>query len=621
MKGLRRRFRYRVDDVLGRGIGAPLLVLGGITLVVVLVASAILTALNLDFAGDEDENWLEGFWQSGLRLMDPGTMADDVGWWARAVALLVTMVGILIVGTLIGVIASGVEQRVDALRRGRSEVVESGHVLILGESGRLPMIIRQLALSGASRKGNAIVVLADDETGELSDEVRASVGDLHGSRLVFRRGNPARASDLARVGIRQARSVIVLADEDSHGDAAAVVAVLAAGAGLGGFGRVPIVAELNDPETVETLVDACDGEVLPVAGMQVVARFTAFALREPGLNQVVGELFDFRGADIYLREAGELAGRPFGEIVFRFAQARPIGRVTAVGEVELNPDPAATLGADEQLILIAEDATGLDSGPPTAHALPTSDAVARTSAGPEIEHLLVVGWNMMGAQLLAELDRRVAPGSTVEIVYDSRLFGEEELNLPTTSQFEVRLLSTASLTWRLREATHAADLTSVVLLGYRRGLSVLEADSRTLLNLMLLNRDLGSVAGPSARVIVELLDADNANLPRGMTADDYVVSDALVSRVMSQVAEQPQRRQVLFSLYAGDGPSLHLVRAGELALDGEHDFEEIVATTYMSRRLAIGWRMASHRGGTLVLNPSPSERVSLHVDDDIVVIA
>ena len=66
MRGLRRRFRYRVDDVLGRGIGAPLLVLGGITLVVVLVASAILTALNLDFAwnvcllGTSTFVWLRG---------------------------------------------------------------------------------------------------------------------------------------------------------------------------------------------------------------------------------------------------------------------------------------------------------------------------------------------------------------------------------------------------------------------------------------------------------------------------------------------------------------------------------------------------------------------------------
>jgi hypothetical protein len=373
---------------------------------------------------------------------------------------------------------------------------------------------------------------------------------------------------------------------------------------------------------VQTLLDASGGDVLPVAGMQVVARFTAFALREPGVNQVIGELLDFRGADIYVRDPGELVGTSFGEAVFRFPRARPIGFIAKTGEVDLNPDPGTRLGAEDQLVLIAEDATELDA----ADATITAPVQADERAGPmpserSIEHLLVIGWNAMGTRLLAELDQRAAPGSTVEIVYDSRLFDEAEIHLPPTAHFEVGLRTTTRLAWRLAEAARADDLTSIVLLGYRRGLSGVEADSRTLLNLMLLNRDLGARAGSSTRVIVELLDADNINLPQGMTADDYVVSDALVSRIMAQTAEQPERREVLSSLYAAAGPSVHLVAAGELEVDGERGFDEIIATTYRSGRLALGWRRASHRGGELVLNPPSERRVDLQADDSIVVIA
>ena len=103
----------------------PLLVLGGITVLVVLVSSVVLATFGVSFSGDESTTWIEGFWQSMLRLMDPGTMSDDLGFWPRLIALLVTVVGILIVGTLIGVISSGVEQRVEGLRRGRSAVVET----------------------------------------------------------------------------------------------------------------------------------------------------------------------------------------------------------------------------------------------------------------------------------------------------------------------------------------------------------------------------------------------------------------------------------------------------------------------------------------------------------------
>lgn len=620
--GIRRRVTYRVDNVLSRGIGAPLLVLGGITLVVVLVSAAVLAAFELTFGGTEDTRWIEGFWQSVLRLMDPGTMADDVGWWARLIALLVTVVGILIVGTLIGVIASGVEQRVETMRRGRSVVAESGHVLVLGQSARLPMIVRQLALARRGRRGNVIVVLADDESGELGDEVRASAGELYSSRLVFRRGNPARAADLRRVGISNARAVIALADEDAQGDAGAVMSVLAAGAELGSFDRVPIVAELNDVETAESLVEACGGTVYPVAGLQAVARFTASALREPGLNQVVGELLDFRGADIYVRELNDLSGLSFGETTFRFSAARPIGYITSAGVVELNPDPTTLLDDLDRLILIAENADGLASKPEhgSTPAPRSTGTPTRPDRGLREEHLLVIGWNKMGAQLLAELDERAAPGSSVEVVYDARLFDPNEIDVQQLGRFDVRLTPSRALTWRLGDAARSSSLTSVALLGYRRRLSVEEADSRTLLNLMLLRRQLDLRAGAPPRVIVELLDPDNVDLPRGTSADDFVISDAIVSRMMTQVAEQPERRPILLSLYASDSASIQLVAVDDLGLQGEVGFDEIVTSAYFARLVAIGWRRSSRSDGELVLNPPTSRRVDLRAGDHVVVV-
>ncbi len=620
--GVRRRVRYRVDNVLSRGIGAPLLVLGGITLLVVLVTSVILAVFKQTFTPSDESTWIEGFWQSVLRLMDPGTMSGDAGWWARLIALVVTTVGILIVGTLIGVIASGVEQRVDSLRRGRSAVAESGHVLILGGSARLPMVIRQLALAHRDRRGNTIVVLADDESGELGDEVRASAGDLHRTRLVFRRGNPGRTADLARVGIGHARSVLVLADEDAQGDAGVVMSVLAAGAELGGFDRVPIVAELNDGETVETLVEACGGTVYPVAGLQAVARFTAFALREPGLNQVIGELLDFRGADIYVRQLDELRGLSFGETIFRFSAARPIGRLTPAGGVDLNPDPATRLDDLDRLILIAEDAESL--GVTSGNVPPPVSLQAGprlwVDAGRREEHLLIIGWNKMGVQLLAELDKRATTESTVEVVYDPRLFDPDEIDVPQLDGFTVRLTPSRGLTWQVEDAAWSSSLTSIVLLGYRRELSVEEADSRTLLNLMLLRRRLAERDGASPRILVELLDADNVDLPRGTSADDYVISDAIVSRMMTQVAEQPERRPILFSLYASEGPSIHLVSATDLGLQGEVGFDEIIASAYSKRLVAIGWRRSSLPDRELVLNPPTSRRIGLHAEDHVVVV-
>ncbi len=149
--GVRNRIRYRFDNLLSRGTWAALVFLGAVTLAALILSALLLALADVTFAGSEGSSLLEDFWQSMLRAIDPGTMVADVGWGTRLLALLVTVFGILVAGTLIGLIASGVEQRVDEMQRGRSVVVESGHVLILGTSARLPVIVNQLTLARLPR--------------------------------------------------------------------------------------------------------------------------------------------------------------------------------------------------------------------------------------------------------------------------------------------------------------------------------------------------------------------------------------------------------------------------------------------------------------------------------------
>ena len=182
------------------------------------------------------------------------------------------------------------------------------------------------------------------------------------------------------------------------------------------------------------------------------------------------------------------------------------------------------------------------------------------------------------------------------------------------------LTPTKTDTWGVADSHRMPEVDTVVLLGYRRGTSVEEADSRTLLTLMLLKRRLQSLDRPELRVVTELLDVENVDLALLTGADDYVVSDAITSRLMTQLADQPKRRAVVRELYGPTGPSIHLVGAGELGLGGECEWNEIVTAAYLSGLLAIGWRLASPTGSDPVLNPDGSDRVVLTDDDHVVVI-
>ena len=243
--------------------------------------------------------------------------------------------------------------------------------------------------------------------------------------------------------------------------------------------------------------------------------------------------------------------------------------------------------------------------------------VERVDAARWPVHLIIVGWNALGTQLLTQLDLVAASGSSAEIVYDPRLFDPEELNIPETDRIDVTLTPSSSAVWQIGDRVLSAEQVSVMLLGYRRGVSVEDADGRTLLKLMMLRRELETRGVASTRLIVELLDVQNVELARVMGADDYVVSDAIASRLIAQVAEQPARRTVLRSLYATEGASVRLAPAEGFGLRGRVTFTAIIAAVYAKGQLAIGWR----RNREVVLNPQTSEHVDLTDGDQIVIIA
>jgi hypothetical protein len=413
----------------------------------------------------------------------------------------------------------------------------------------------------------------------------------------------------------------VLADEDPESDACAVTTTLALGAELDGFDTIPIVVELKDPHTADSLRQACGGQVHPMVPSQAIARLTAFAMGEPGLHRVMDELLDFHGCDIYVRPFGDVAGTTFGDNVGRFAKARPIGRMSQSGVVELNPSADTVLTDTDRLIVVADDDRPVlaTRATPAATVPPSTNRVVLATSGQR--RVLVIGWNQLGNLLFDQLCETAAPGSTVEVVYDARCFSADELNIAGTEDLELSLTPTTVDIWQPDAADRLPTFTTIVFLGYRRGFSAQEADSRTLLNVMTLTRALGRSNAPRPWIVAELLAADNVDLAHVSGADDCLFSDAMASRLLAQLAEQPERRSVFLTLYARDHPSVHLVDAEAFGFDGNLGWHEIIDRVYAQGFIAIGWRRAPARGAELVLNPDSSDSVVLAAGDQLVVIA
>jgi Castor and Pollux, part of voltage-gated ion channel/Calcium-activated potassium channel slowpoke-like RCK domain len=620
--GVVARLRYRFDTAMSRGTGIVILWLAAITFGLVFVAALVLTVFGIGINEDKTPSLLERFWQSLLRILDPGTFSGDAGWPLRITMLLVTLLGVLIGGSLIGLIVAAVDSKVERLRRGRSVVVERGHTLILGWSPRVFTLISEIVEANANQRRRRIVVLAPEEKPEMEAAIRERVGYTKTTRIVCRTGDPSSPHDLRIVNADEARSIVVLAGgKDGAGDAEAVKAALAVTTTGSHPSHAAVVAELNAIETAHALYEATGGRVTTVRAVDVVARITAQACRQPGLSFVWQDLLDFTGDEIYLKPAPELEGHTYGEALLAYEASSVIGRRSTDGTVSVNPPTSSVFGAGDSVIAIsADDDTIVFSG----FADESADVLASPPPPERLERLLVVGWSHIGPFVLRELDPFAPPGSEVDVLVNRELVDPGELVDVELDRLQPKFHDTGGNLDVLSESVRSRAYDKVIILGYREGISPAEADARALLTLLILQRALGSdSSGQRPRIVTELLDARDVDLARGTGADDFVVSDELSSLMLAQLAERSELEPVFADLFDVAGSAIVLHPVTRYVATGPVRWRRVVAAARERGQTAIGYRVARGANGrsAVELNPPKTAEVTLGTDDQVVVIA
>ncbi|MEQ1512092.1 MAG: hypothetical protein ABL934_05355 [Lysobacteraceae bacterium] len=625
----RDRLRYRFENTLSRGTVAIIGWLALISVTIVLVAATVAMVLGVrtdPTDPDSRMNFVEGAWYSLMRTLDPGTMGGDQGWLLRILMLIVTVGGIFIVSMLIGTITSGLESRLNELRKGRSRVIESNHTLILGWSSKVFSIIGELMIANENQKRPCIVILADRDKVEMEDDIRAKFPNTKNTRVICRSGNPLDLDDLAVAAPHEARSIIVLAPETENPDISVIKSVLA-------ITNNPdrredayhIVAEIREAHNLEAAHLVGGKEAVFVQGSDLIARVTAQTCRQSGLSVVYTELLDFDGAEIYFTPAGSLAGRSYRETLSSFEDSAVIGLMHGDGEVQINPVMDTVLRNDDQIIAISEDDDTLipsKTSPPAPDTTCIVDG-AKTEAAPE--RTLVLGWNEKTEAVIRELDNYVAAGSKITVI---RGWGEDEASLAAASALKQQrmalatgdIASLATLEW-----ARVTDYDHIIVMSDTR-LPVQEADAQSLICLLHL-RNIAEASGRNLSIVSEMMDLRNRALAQVAKADDFIVSDTLVSLMLSQLSENRHLDRVFRTLFSADGSEIYIRPARDYIAAGyEVDFHTVLEAAARRGETAIGYRIVAEggdptRGFGVKVNPNKSERIRFAPDDQLIVLA
>jgi ion channel POLLUX/CASTOR len=626
----RDKLRYRFENTLSRGTIAIIAWLAALSALLVLVAAVVLAVLGLrtDPADPNSQlGFFEGGWQSLMHAIDAGNLAGDQGFALRVVMLVVTIGGIFIVSMLIGTITAGLDARLQQLRKGRSRVIEQDHTLILGWSSKVYSIIGELMIANANQKNPCIVVMADRDKVEMEDDIRAKFPSTANTRVICRRGDTLDLDDLAVVDPHRARSIIVLAPENDNPDMHVIKAVLA-------LTNHPqrkatpyhIIAELQHETNLEAAALVGGNEAIFIRGDDLIARVTAQTCRQSGLSVVYTELLDFDGAEIYFCDAGSLVGSSYRQVLSAFDSSAVMGLACADGQTLINPPMDTVLRAGDQVIAISEDddTLAVSKTTPPAPNLQALNNGAR--AEPRPERTLILGWNDKASAIVRELDHYVVPGS--ELLVLCRRDGARETLLGLSQELKrLRIrFADGEITQRATlDKIGVQNFDHIILLSYR-DLPMQEADAQTLIALLHL-RNIAQGLNVDLNIVSEMMDERNRTLATVAQADDFIVSDKLVSLMLSQLAENKRLDAVFQNLFSAEGAEVYLRPISDyIKPNVEVDFYTVLEAAARRHETAIGYRIAAQASDKtnaygVKINPTKSERLRFAANDLIIVLA
>ena len=116
-----------------------------------------------------------------------------------------------------------------------------------------------------------------------------------------------------------------------------------------------MVSELQDVDNVP-LTQLVGGDIVEcVVAHDFIGRLIVQSGRQPGLAQVLESLLGFGGSEFYMQQWPELVGCRFGDVLFQFAHAIPIGVIKEDGTTLLSPENEYEVEDTDELIVLAED--------------------------------------------------------------------------------------------------------------------------------------------------------------------------------------------------------------------------------------------------------------------------
>ena len=638
---LKARLQYRFDNFMSKGgfsvfAALMLLFLGAFILMSVVRVVVNIIAPQEGFTGVFDQ-----FWREFLQISDAGAIAEDSDGniLNKITGIITVFFGLILFSSLVAFITSQFEAKLAELRKGKSNVAEKNHTLILGFGDRVLEIIRELVIANESEKNPAIAVLAEKEKDEMDDFFRERLPDSKNTRIVTRSGSTSSIFMLRKVNAPGAKSVVILNDaavdagddEKTLADARVLKTILALISCTGEENAPPIIAEFHYKNMRNLAKNILPEKISLLDEHSILAKLMVQTSRVSGLAQVYDNLVGFEGCEFYFyKPDGGVKGLKYSEVIFRFSDCSVLGLRMSDGTIKLNPPPDEVCGDDEVIVLAEDDSVIKFLKEPVPVNPPESKGYMPHPKS--VENQLIVGWSGKTPTILAEYRNYLAKGSRIDVVvpeifeYMKKDFASIQKNNPG---IKMKLMVGNIHFPATIEKLKPEQYDNVIILSGDGGDSELR-DSETIATLLQFRSYFKNSLKKETKtqLITEVADSENIEVIQEAGVKDFLISNQFVSKIYAQVSEEPDVLMIYDDLFSEEGSEVYVKPVSRFLkrIPESITFGELCAAAIKRNETCFGVRLKSEetditKNFGIYVNPPKSKVFSLTEDDWLITLS
>lgn len=596
-----KRFKYWFDKQMAKGTAVMIGLLAVLMLVVVLLLAFSIMVASGEYAG-------ETVWTVLSTTINAWMPEADEDIFSTFIVSLAAVFGLFFTSFIIGIISSGVEDKLTALREGNSTVIENNHTVILGYKQAEYTLIRQLVLASGNSK-TCIVVADDIERTDMEESIRSNVDFPRNVKLICRNIDISDPSALECCSIETSSKVIVQPFDDKK----TIKVLLAVSTYMKDYpdSNVRIVTSLTDEKLMIPYYTRKKYGFTMLRTREIVARIIAHSCTQNGLSEAFMEVFDFAGNELYLEKLDEISGRKFKDVFYFASGGVPIG-VYRNGTTYLNPDRNFELFETDELIVF-EEHKGMISITDKNY-LYESDEISTYIPEPiEKTKVLIIGSNNKLGMVVDELPENV---ESIALAGVRHIEDKHEMCKSIRDDISYELIERDVMDISvLEDITY--DVSHVVLLSDYM-FDEEDADLRNMMIIIKL-RDIKERLHRDFTITAEMRREDSRMLIGNDDETDFIVSSNMSAMVLAQIAVTEKLYDSFHELLSNKGNEFEL-----------KDSDFISNCVDVSKNVAELRRELLHKGcillglivsGNTILNPSIDMNVKLLASDKLIVIS